>query len=87
MLRISHPVTHFAGFAFEVLPYSLKMVLWGLKHVGVTLTYLLTLLTYLHTHSLTPCRRVLERPTGFQLGKKFPAFYGTLRYLLTYLFY
>ena len=33
------------------------------------------LLTYLLTHSLTPCSRVLpEKLTGFQLVKKFPAF-------------
>jgi hypothetical protein len=41
-------------------------------------TYLLTcLLAYLLTHSLTPWSRVLEKLTGFQLVKIFPAFYGT----------
>jgi len=37
-----------------------------------------TLLTYLLTYLLTPWSRVLlERLTGFQLLKNFPAFYGT----------
>ena len=47
------------------------------------LTYLLTYLpTYLLTHSLTPCSRVLlQKLTGFQLVKKFPAFYGTRRFI------
>jgi hypothetical protein len=41
-------------------------------------TYLITLLTYL----LTPWSRVLlEKLTGFQLVKKFPAFYGTRRFI------
>ena len=46
------------------------------------LTYLLTyFLTYLLTYLLTPCSRVLlEKLTGFQLVKKFPAFYGTRRF-------
>jgi hypothetical protein len=41
-------------------------------------TYLLThSLTLSLTHSLTPCNRVLlEKLTGFQLVKKFAAFYG-----------
>ena len=45
-----------------------------------TLTYLLFiyLFTYLLTYLLTPRSRVLlEKLTGFQLVKKFPAFYGT----------
>ena len=38
------------------------------------------LLTYSHTYLLTPWSRVfLEKLTGFQLIKKFPAFYGTQR--------
>ena len=43
------------------------------------LTYLLT---YLLTHSLTPwCRVLLEKLTGLQPVKKFPAFYGTRRFI------
>ena len=39
------------------------------------------LLTYLLTYLLTPCSRVLlEKLTGLQLVKKFPAFYGTRRF-------
>jgi len=38
--------------------------------------------TYLLNHSLTPWTRVLlENLTGFQLVKKFPAFYGTQRFV------
>ena len=45
------------------------------------LTYLFTyLITYLFTYLLTPWSRILlEKPTGFQPVKKFPAFYGTRR--------
>ena len=43
------------------------------------------LLTYLLTHSLTPWSRVLlKKVTGFQLVKKFPAFYGTQRVITTF---
>jgi hypothetical protein len=51
------------------------------------ITYLLTylhsyLLTYLHSYLLTPWSRVfLEKLTGFQLLKKFLAFYGTRRFI------
>jgi len=47
------------------------------------LTYLLTcILTYLLTYLLTPCNRaLLEKLTGLQLVKKFPAFYGTRRFI------
>ena len=37
--------------------------------------------TYLLTYLLTPCSRVLEKLNGSQLGKKFPAFYGTRRFI------
>jgi hypothetical protein len=34
---------------------------------------------------LTPCSRVLvEKLTGFQLVKKFPAFYGTRRFITAF---
>ena len=40
------------------------------------------LLTDLRTYLLTPRSRVLlEKLTGIQLVKKFPAFYGTRRYI------
>ena len=43
------------------------------------------LLTYLLTYLLTPWSRVLlEKLTGFQLVKKFPAFYGTRRFITTF---
>ena len=54
------------------------------------LTYLLTdwltdLLTCLLTYLLTPRSRVLiEKLVGFQLVKKFPAFYGTRRFITAF---
>ena len=40
---------------------------------------------YLLTHSLTPWSRVLlEKLTGSQLVKKYPAFYGTPRFITTF---
>jgi len=51
------------------------------------LTYLLTysfnkLFTFLLTNLFTPRSRVLlEKLTGYQLVKKFPAFYGTRRFI------
>ena len=39
-------------------------------------------LTYLLTYLLTPwCRALLEKLTGLQLIKKFPAFYGTRKFI------
>ena len=44
-----------------------------------------SLLNSFITHSLTPCSRVLlEKLTGFQLVKKFPAFYGTRRFITAF---
>ena len=50
------------------------------------LTYLLIyLLIYLLTYLLTPWSRVLlEKLTGFQLVKKFSAFYGTRRFITAF---
>jgi len=37
------------------------------------------------THSLTPCSRVLlEKLIGSQLVKKFPAFYGTRKFITAF---
>ena len=45
-------------------------------------TILLKSLTYLLTYLLTPgCRVLLEKLTGLQLVKKFPAFHGTRRFI------
>jgi len=50
------------------------------------LNYLVTdLLTYLITYLLTPWNRVLlEKLTVSQLVKKFPAFYGTRRFITAF---
>jgi hypothetical protein len=43
------------------------------------------LLTYLLTYLFTPwCRVLLEKLTGLQLVKKFPAFYGTRRFITAF---
>jgi len=43
------------------------------------------LLTYLRTYALIPWIRVLvEKLTGLQLVKKFPAFYGTRRFITAF---
>ena len=40
---------------------------------------------YIYVHSLTPwCRVFLEKLTGLQLVKKFPAFYGTRRFITAF---
>jgi len=41
-------------------------------------------LTYLLTYLLTPWSRVLEKLTGLQLVKKFPAFYGTRTFVTAF---
>ena len=41
-----------------------------------------SLILYLLTYLLTPwCRALLEKLTGLQLVKKFPAFHGTRRFI------
>ena len=49
----------------------------------ISYTYVLTyLLPYLLTYLLTPwCRVLLEKLTGFQLVKKFPAFHRTPKFI------
>ena len=43
------------------------------------------LLTYLHTYLLTPWSTFLsEKQTGLQLVKKFPAFYGTRKFITAF---
>jgi hypothetical protein len=58
----------------------------GLAMKGGNRIYLLTyLLSYWLTYSLTPwCRFLLEKLTGSQLVKKFPAFYGTRRFITAF---
>ena len=52
-----------------------------LIHKGSHTTTKAMLITYLLTYLLTPWSRVLlEKLTGLQLVKKFPAFYGTQRF-------
>ena len=63
-------ITHLPGFE----PQFFQPVFWS--------PYLSHVLTYLLTYLLTPWSRVLlEKFTGFQLVKNFPAFYGTRRFI------
>ena len=65
---------------------------WGLKqHISVRITWTSgdrtfdMHLTYLLTHLLTPwCRVLLEKLTGLQLVKTFPAFHGTRRFITAF---
>ena len=55
-------------------------------HTYIYICIYLGLCTHIHTHILTYlltpwCRVLLENLTGLQLVKKFPAFYGTQRFL------
>jgi len=43
-----------------------------------------TLLTYPPTYLLTSWNRVLDKLTCFQLVKKFPAFYGTRKFITAF---
>ena len=55
------------------------------RHITYVLSYLLTLLTDLLTYLITPCSSVLlEKLTGSQLVKKFPAFYGNRRIITAF---
>jgi len=67
----------------SLLKLHFKTVNMSLYLLTYLLAYLLTcLLTYLLTYLLTPWSRVLlEKLTGFQLVKKFPAFYRTRRFI------
>ena len=52
------------------------------KVVLISLSRKPTLLTYLLTYLLTPwCRVLLEKLTGLQLVKKYPAFHGTRSFI------
>jgi hypothetical protein len=62
---------------------------WGSLHMGYggPLIWGMGVLTYgvwgsSLTHSLT--HLLLEKPTGFQLVKEFPAFYGNRRFIIAF---
>ena len=57
---------------------------WQFVHFvhAMTLEEIYKLVPFEILHSLTPRNRVLlEKLIGFQLAKKFPAFYGTRRFI------
>ena len=55
-------------------------------YVTFSLIFIVVLIVkgYVRTYLLTPWSRVLEKLTGLQLVKKFPAFYGTRRFITTF---
>ena len=58
-----------------------NFILWS-QLLAVFRELLTYLLTYLFTCLLTPwCRVILEKLTGLQLVKKFPALHGTRRFI------
>ena len=59
------------------------LIVLSISSVIFSYCYLLTyLFTYLLTYLLTPwCRVLLEKLTGLQLVKKFPAFHGTRKFI------
>jgi hypothetical protein len=70
---------------YSILTYLLTYFTYLFYLTYFTYFTLLTyLLTHSLTHSLTPWKRVLEKLTSFQLVKKFPAFYGTWRFITTF---
>jgi hypothetical protein len=77
VLYYSHSVNPIAVKYTYLLTYPLSYLLSYL--VTYLLIYLLTYLTYsLHE------ARVLEKLTGLQLVKKFPAFYGTRMFIAAF---
>ena len=75
-------LTYLLTYLFTYIRTYLLIYLHTYLHTYL-LTYLLTyVLTYLFTYLLTPwCRVLLEKLTGSQLVKKFPAIYGTRRFI------
>ena len=72
-----------------LLAYLLILLIYLLTYFTYLLAYLLTYLLYLlihsHTHSLSLWSTVLlEKLIGSQLVKKFPAFYGTRRFITAF---
>jgi len=64
------------------MQYNTKCGFCSYSNRFVTLFKLLLYFTYLFTYVLTPwCRALLEKLTGLQLVKKFPAFHGTRRFI------
>jgi len=55
-------------------------------HFGIVL-FVHMRLTYLLTYSLTHSLHAAEKLTGFQLVQKFPAFYGTRRFITAFIKY
>jgi hypothetical protein len=78
--KASHPdmqKIQIIGFFFE------NRLHWQFEFRLLLFTYVLTY--YLLTYLLTPWSRVLlEKLTGLQLVKKFPAFYGTRRFIIAF---
>jgi len=71
-----------------IASYNLKSFVPSLIAANIILgiTYLLSyILTYLINYLITPWSRdLLEKLTGFQLSKKFPAFYGTRNFITAF---
>ena len=66
--------------------FILDVLWWGqVEHLTKGKKLITYLFTYLFTYLLTPwCRILLEKLTGLQLVKKFPAFHGTRRFITAF---
>jgi hypothetical protein len=75
------PVLLFGGETWTIKARdSRRITAPEIKYTRRTAKYIWT--DYIRTYLLTPCSRVLlEKLTGLQLVKKFPAFYGTRRFI------
>jgi len=63
--------------------FCMRMALVGAETCGELVWVMI--FTYLRNYLLTPWSRVLhEKLTGFQPVKKFPAFYGTRRFITAF---
>ena len=84
-IKVSYITNTFSYLLTYLFTYLLTWLLTYLLSYLLTsylLTYILThSLTYLLTYLLTPRSRVLEKQTGSQLVKKFPAFYRTRKFI------
>ena len=81
MLKGSPPCSQKPVLLHYPVAHSSSLLTYVLIYFTYLLTYLLTLLTYF----ITPWSRVLlEKLTGSQLVKKFPAFYGTRKFIAAF---
>jgi len=88
-MRAACSVRHILLTLIILMIFVTKRWLWVFSLSNIIHRHVLSVLAYSHTrslaHSLTPWSRVLlQKLTGSQLVKKFPAFYGTRRFITAF---